>query len=194
MAVYKQPKSKNWWYKFTWNGKQIRESTKQTNKSIARQIEAAHKTALAKGEVGIRERKPVPTLAKFADDKFLPFVRATKAEKPRTITFYETTVANLKSFRKLAGLPLDRINSEVLGEFVAFRQAASMKVSTVNRELATVRRMFHLAQEWGDVRTWLPRVKMNPGENARMRVLGIEEEEAYVTAATDIGRALEARY
>ena len=32
MAVYKQPKSKYWWYKFTWNGEPIRESTKQTNK------------------------------------------------------------------------------------------------------------------------------------------------------------------
>ncbi len=83
-------------------------------------MEAAHRTALAKGEVGIRERKPVPTLAKFAEDKFLPFVRSTKVEKPRTITFYETTVGNLKSFGKLARLPLDRINSKVLGEFVAY--------------------------------------------------------------------------
>jgi hypothetical protein len=32
--VYKQAKSKNWWYKFNWNGEQIRESTKQTNKRL----------------------------------------------------------------------------------------------------------------------------------------------------------------
>jgi hypothetical protein len=147
--VYKQAKSQYWWYKFTWNGELIRKSTKQTNKRIAEQMEAAHRTALAKGEVGIREKKPIPSLAKFADDKFLPFVRATKSEKPRTIAFYETTVANLKSFPKLANLPLDRINSEVLGEFVAFRRSANMKVSTINRELATVRRIFHLAQEMG---------------------------------------------
>jgi hypothetical protein len=50
MAVYKQPKSRNWWYKFTWNGQQIRESTKQTNKRIAEQMEAAHRTALAKAK------------------------------------------------------------------------------------------------------------------------------------------------
>ena len=66
MAVYKQRKSKYWWYKFTWNGELIRESTKQTNKRVAEQMEAAHRTALAKGEVGIRERKPVTTLAGFA--------------------------------------------------------------------------------------------------------------------------------
>jgi integrase len=194
MAVYKQAKSKNWWYKFNWNGEPLRESTKQTNKRVAEQMEAAHRTRLAKGEVGIRERKPVPTLSKFAEDKFLPFVRSTKSEKPRTITFYETTVSNLKSFAKLAGLPLDCINSEVLGEFVAFRQAAGMKVSTINRELATVRRIFHLAQEWGDVTAWLPRVRLNPGENSRMRVLTLQEEDAYLNAATELGRTQEHDY
>ena len=146
MAVYKQAKSKNWWYKFTWNGEPIRESTKQTNKRVAEQMEAAHRTSLSKGEVGIRDKKPVPTLAKFAEVHFLPFVQATKAEKPRTITFYETTVNNLKSVGKLASLPLDRITSEALGEFAAMRQANGMKVSTINRELATVRRMFNLSK------------------------------------------------
>src|SRR2546426_12728380 len=67
MAVYKQPNSNNWSYKFMWNGQSIRQSTKQANKRVAEQIEAAHRTALAKGEVGIRERKAVPTLAQFAD-------------------------------------------------------------------------------------------------------------------------------
>jgi hypothetical protein len=62
MAVDKQAKSKCWWYKFTWNGHLIRESTKQNNKRVAEQMEAAHRTALAKGQVGIRDRKPIPTL------------------------------------------------------------------------------------------------------------------------------------
>jgi hypothetical protein len=43
-------------YKFVWNGELIRERTKQTNKRIAEQMEAAHKAALAKSEVGIRTR------------------------------------------------------------------------------------------------------------------------------------------
>ena len=48
-----------YWYKFMWQGKLIRESTKQGNDKVARQMEAAHRTSLAKGEVGIREKKPV---------------------------------------------------------------------------------------------------------------------------------------
>ena len=39
MAVFKR--GRVWWYKFTWKGEPIRESTKQTNKRVAEQIEAA---------------------------------------------------------------------------------------------------------------------------------------------------------
>jgi len=48
MAVYNQSKSQNWWYKLTWNGDAIRESTNLTNKRVAEQMEAAHRTSLAK--------------------------------------------------------------------------------------------------------------------------------------------------
>ena len=61
MAVYRR--NRVWWYRFTWNGEAIRESTKQTNKRIAEQMESAHKTSLAKGEVGLRDRKPAPRSA-----------------------------------------------------------------------------------------------------------------------------------
>ncbi len=79
MAVYKR--GNVWWYKFTWNGEPIRESTKLSNKRSAEKMEAAHKTRLAMGEVGIRERQPAPTLKNFAQTDFLPFVRSTFASR-----------------------------------------------------------------------------------------------------------------
>src|SRR5271168_4289982 len=82
MAVYKR--GRVWWYRFTWDGTAIRESTKQTNKRVAEQIEAAHKTSLAKGEVGIRQKKRTPTVAEFAAADFLPFCRSTFVAKPNT--------------------------------------------------------------------------------------------------------------
>jgi len=63
MAVFKR--GRIYWYHFIFNGEPIQESTKQGNPRVARQIEAAHRTALAKGEVGIHEKKQVPTLAAF---------------------------------------------------------------------------------------------------------------------------------
>src|SRR5450631_4136046 len=54
-----------YWYKFTFNGEAIRESTRQKNQHTARQMEAAHRASLAKGEVGIREKKATPTMSAF---------------------------------------------------------------------------------------------------------------------------------
>src|SRR5579863_4321739 len=181
MAVYKR--GNIWWYKFNWNGEPIRESTKQSNKRTAEQMEAAHKTSLAKGEVGIRERKPAPTLKAFAESDFLPFVRSTFAAKPKTRQYYESGVKSLLAFDKLSDARLDAITGETIGAFVAKRRDKGLQVSSVNRELQALRRMFRLAQEWGRVEKALPAVKMVPGENHRERVITPEEEALYFRAA-----------
>ena len=98
MSVYKQKGSKNWWYKFTWHGRQIRESTKQLNKRVAEQIEAGHKVSLAKAEVGIRDKKPVPTLREFIDNDFTPFVESRFANKPKTLEYRQNGLKNLREF------------------------------------------------------------------------------------------------
>jgi hypothetical protein len=188
--VYKQSKSKNWWYKFNWNGEQIWESTKQTNKRVAEQMEAAHRTALAKGEVGIRDRKPVPTLKDFAENDFLPFVRPTFAAKPKTLAYYENGAKRLLAFERLAGERLDAITSDRVAEYVTARQQANgkrgslLQVASLNRELQVLRRMFHLAQEWGRVERALPSVKMLPGEKHRERVLTADEEHLFFRGAS----------
>ena len=46
MAVYRR--GKIWWYKFNWNGESVRESTKQTNKRVAEQIEPPTRPLLRK--------------------------------------------------------------------------------------------------------------------------------------------------
>ena len=181
--VYKQPKSKYWWYKFTWNGELIRESTKQTNKRVAEQMEAAHRTSLAKGEVGIRDKKPIPTLKDFAERDFLPFVRSNFSAKVKTQKYYENGVKSLLSFEKLATARLDAITTETIGAFVAVRKGAGIQISSINRELQALRRMFHLAQEWGKVEKALPTVRMVPGEKHRERVLTTEEESLYFAGA-----------
>src|ERR1017187_6707775 len=106
MAVYKQKGSKNWWFKFTFNGEQFRESTKQTNKRIAEQIEAARKAGLAKGEVGIRDRAPVPTFSDFIKRDFLPHVEAHFADKPSTLAYYRVQLGHLTGHAALAGAKL----------------------------------------------------------------------------------------
>ena len=113
MAIYKR--GKTYWYKFMWRSESIRESTKQGNPRVARQIEAAHKTTLAKGIVGIRERRPVPTLAEFAQWDFLPYVRSTFAAKDKTRKYYEHGVKALVGYEPLAKEPMDCINGKNRG-------------------------------------------------------------------------------
>ncbi len=185
MGVYKR--SRVWWYRFTWRGVAFRESTKQTNRRVALQMEAAHKTSLAKGEVGIREVKLLPTLEQFMEREFLPFVLATKASKPSTIRFYENSVQNLKAHSRLSKLRLDEIKAEHVTSFVVYRQTTGVSVATLNGDLATLRRVFNLGIEWGTISTALPRVKMLPGAARRERVLTIDEEKKYLEAATALG-------
>ena len=210
MAVYKQPKSKYWWYKFTWNGEPIRESTKQTNKRVADQMEAAHRTSLAKGEVGIRDRKPVPTLAEFAEHDFLPYIERTLREKePNTARFYSTCTDNLNSFAKLSTARLDEMGHDLIHAFIEFRRdhrfefrkgkrqerrgGTPVEVSTVNRDLATLRRMLTLAVEWGKILA-AQKIRLLPGENRRERALAEAEDALYVKAATDLGHEMERSY
>src|SRR5437660_12843051 len=106
MSIYKR--GDVYWYKFQFNGTLVRESTKQGNDKVARQMESAHRTSLAKGEVGIRERKPSPTLAQFLKEEFLPFAETKHAAKPLTLRYYKQGSAMLQK-SELASLRLDEL-------------------------------------------------------------------------------------
>src|SRR5579864_3356469 len=103
MAVYKR--GRVWWYRFTWKGEPIRESTKQTNKRVAEKIESAHKTRLAMGEVGIRDRIAAPTLKQFSERDFMPFIETRFQNKQKTLGYYKNGIKNLNSYPPLASCP-----------------------------------------------------------------------------------------
>lgn len=184
MAVYKR--GNVWWYRFTWNAVPIRESTKQTNKRVAEQIEAAHKTSLAKGEVGIRQKKRIPTLAEFAENDFLPHVRSRFADKRSTLAYYEIQTRHLTGYPPLASAPIDAIAPELVSGFVAKCRAAEYEVSSINRALQVLRRMRRLAVEWGRTEKAMAPISLLPGEQRRERVLTPAEEAGYLQAANAI--------
>ncbi|WP_236657232.1 hypothetical protein [Acidisarcina polymorpha] len=76
------------------NGEHVQKSTKQGNSRTARQIGAAHKTALAKGEVGIKERRNVPVF-KAAMRDFLSWSQKQHEEHPATFRRYLVSSAAL---------------------------------------------------------------------------------------------------
>jgi integrase len=189
--IYKR--GKVYWYKFIWNGNLVRESTKQGNDKVARNMQSALRTSLAKGEVGIRDKKPAPTMAEFIDNRFEPWARSRfEKTSPKTwVGYYRVGLSAIKGYKPLAGTKLDAITSETVADFAAHRQAAGMQVSTVNSSLQVLRRILRLAIEWGAIQS-APIVRMLPGTRHRERVVTPQEEARYLAAAPDMLAAVAA--
>ncbi len=188
MAVYKR--GGTYWFRFVWNGETIRESAKTGNKRTAEQIEAARKTQMAKGEVGIRDRAPVPTFGTFVNRDLLPHVETTFASKTTTLRYYRTQLAHLTAYTQLAGAKLDEIGAETVSGFIEQHRRAGYQVSTINRALQVLRRAFRLALEWGKAERIPAKISLVPGERRRERVLSDSEDAAYIMAATAVGDSL----
>lgn len=183
--IYKR--GKTYWYKFMWQGRLVRESSKQGNDKVARNMESAHRTSLAKGEVGIRDKKPSITLAQFIDDRFEPWAKARfeKAAPKTWFDWYRVGLRAIKAYKPLADSKLDGITSETLADFAAHRQTQKLEVSTVNSSLRVVRRVLRLAVEWGAAGS-SPKVQLLSGERHRERVVTPQEEAKYLNAAPEL--------
>jgi len=184
MSVFLQPgaQRKIWWYRFMFNGQVIRRSTKQTSHKVAVQLEAEHRSLLAKGDLGIFEKTHAPTFSAFAKE-FLAWAAAKFQAKPKTLAYYQNSVARLLEYSPLMSLALDdeRISERLTG-YIGKRQLDGLRVSSINHELRCVRRLLHLAVKWGRIESAV-HVEMLNGENHRDFVLSKEEESRYLAAA-----------
>jgi hypothetical protein len=171
------------WYKFMWFGKLIRKSTKQGNDKVARQMEAAHRTSLAKGEVGIREKKKIPTLGAFCKGRLEPWAKSSfETTTPNTWFWFRTSVKVICEDKHLSALPLNEVNNEALSQFAARRLEQGKKISYVNSTLRVIRRALHLAVEWDVIESVRP-IKQLSGENRRDHVVTPEEERQFLAVA-----------
>jgi integrase len=192
MGLYKR--ADIYWYRFVWNGELIRESTRQSNKRVAQQMESAHRASLAKGEVGFREKKREATLGEFIESDVKPYVESRFANKPKTLEYYRAGLKLLASYLPLHGCPLGSITAEKVAGYVAKLRDSEHAVATINRRLEVLRRVLRLAVEWGLVEKLLPKVEMLPGENHRDRVITPAEEARYLEATRQVGDAILAAY
>lgn len=181
MSIYKR--GGIYWYKFMWNGEVIRQSSRQTNRNVARQIGASHRAALAKGEAGIRRREPVPTLTDFIKSRVGPRLEASTS--PKTwVDYYRPNLGTICAYSPIASQRLDRITSERAADFAAWRRSKGLQASSVNSSLQVLRRVLRLASEWGVI-DHAPKIKMLPGEGHREHVVMPDEEARYLAAAPD---------
>lgn len=156
------------------------------NRQSAKDMEAAHRAALAKGEVGLGERKAVPLFAEFAK-QFKKSVETQCAAKPSTVEFYFSKLDRLLEFTPLAQACLDQIDEAMIASYVQHRRAVlhgdkPISPASVNRELATLRKALRLAHEWRIINR-VPRIRMLPGERTREFVLSRDQERIYLEFA-----------
>jgi len=201
MSIFKR--GSVYWFHFLFNGEHIQRSTKQGNPRVARQIEAACKTALAKGEVGIIERKKAPGF-KAAMKAFLDWSRSEHEVHPATHRRYK--VSSLALLRHFGDHPIDRVTPADVERFKADRAMESTTVrgkqkdkrkstgkrirpATLNRELACLKALFnHAIKSDLTFRNPVSRVDFLPESNEQTRVVTYEEQSKYLAAATPILR------
>jgi integrase len=138
-----------------------------------------------------------PCLREFSK-RFLQAIETRSAGKPRTVQFYKEQVKRLLEYDQLANARLCDVDEALVesyvqhrsGDFVRRLTKKGVKVpaerrvspSTVNRALATLRRLLRLAQEWRVVDR-VPRIRLVTGERNRDYVLSYVHEKTYLEFA-----------
>jgi integrase len=192
MSVFKR--GRVYWFHFCFDGHHIQRSTKQGNPRVARQIEAAYRTKLAKGEVGIHEPRRVPAFSDAMRD-FLAWSETEHASHPRTHARYKTSSAAL--LRHFKSLRLDAITAEDVEKFKAHRGGErrvhdvgknggrTLRPATVNRELACGKAMYNCAIKGGlSLQNPFSRVRFLTENNEQTRVLTYCEQRQYLSVAS----------
>ena len=105
-----------YWYKFNFNGQRIQKSAQTSNKEVAKQIEAAHRVRLAKGDAGIVERPAALVFKEFAP-RFTKAIETLCANKPQTVDFYKRKLRALLKYEPIASTPLDLIEEAAIQAF-----------------------------------------------------------------------------
>ena len=187
MSIYKR--GNVYWYDFLFNSVRYQGTTKQGNQRVAQQIEAAKRTQLAKGEVWIREQKPVPSFAEF-EKRFRSKMQIDHAAKPKTLFHYTNGLNRLLEFDKLRNAKLDEVDRGMIDDYIAHRSKTTfgkkkkkpIKVATINRELEALRRLLNVAVG-SQIIPSHPKISRLKGEQGRDRILDHAEEQAYLMAA-----------
>jgi len=187
MSIFKR--GSVYWFEFVFSGQRFQRSTRVKNLRDAKAIEATFYSSLAKGEVGIRDRKPALTFGK-AMELFLAWSIEEHRAHPNTAERYRHSAMALS--RHFRDLRLDQITPESVEHFKLTRASQNgahtkrrLRPATVNRELACLKALFNYAIK-GDVNLRNPvnRVNFLDEENQQTRVVSHSEQRVYLEVAS----------
>jgi integrase len=94
-----------------------------------------------------QERRSIPTLRTFVEDRYLPFVRTYKRSWQT-----DEIVLRVHVLPRVGHLFLDEITTERITEIVAAMQSDEYAPGTVGRVIVIVRYLFNLVRKWNVLR------------------------------------------
>ena len=137
--IFKRSKTGPYWFTFTFNGKRVQKSTKQFNKDAAKDIESAHRTSLAKGEVGISDRKAKRWKLDELLDRRLADLTARGKRNAQTANL------NLHVRKDFGAWWADELTGDDLNAHFEKRKKEGYAVATVTNRIAEVISAYRLA-------------------------------------------------
>lgn len=183
-GLYTRGAKEIYWGRFTYLGKEYRESLGTSDRKLAAQrFEVMRQRIVGGVSFGEKVQRTFDETAARFIKEHLPRL------KPKSAQRYIVSIANLAEF--LSGVLLSDISSAVLDAFVTAREAKGNKAPTIRRDLACLSSIFGLANEWewtasNPVKGFLKRqgrrgLKESP---PRGRYLSVEEEARLLAAAS----------
>ena len=168
MGIYKR--GRVWWVDyFDQNRERIQESSRSTNRRDAESLLNIRKSEILRGVF----RRPVKISFGEFGERYMEHAKVNKRSWLRDEQMLKHLEQFFGSERQLA----DITSADIEG--YKMHRRASVAGSTVNREMALLKRMFNLAIEWDLYLGLNPfrKVKFFREFNTGLRVLSLEEEE-----------------
>jgi integrase len=164
-----------WYAKYSRNGKAFFESTKQTDRRKAEKFLHERLAEIATGAFSGPRIERI-RVAELAED----FLRDYRINNKKSLTAAELRWR--KHLEPVFGqLMVNQVTSDCLDEYIDRRQEAKAKNATINREMAALKRMFHLGQQATPPKVL--RVPHFPRLTERNVRTGFVEDEAYTKLA-----------
>ena len=164
-----------WWYRFRFQGREHKRSTKTTNRTLAQRIAAKRQVEILEGRERLRGPK-APCLSAHIESYVAWTAKhnRTSNKDPGVLAGFLTVVGDKR---------LDQVGPFDIERWKTAR-AKEVKLATVNRELNIIRGCFSRAVEWKLIDS-SPVVSVKPYRvrNVRCRVLSAEEITTLLTKA-----------